>query len=821
MTRTKVLLVLFLGFASILPRPAHSAIDESLLARRAFGGVQPQLSPDGASIALSYQGAICRLPRAGGTLTRLTSAEGWDIGPAWSPDGKRIAFVRTSNLFLGQLRVIEASNGSTLRLPTEVRARGNVAFHPDGQRLLGMFSASSQTDRLAWCDLSSGELKPVLIEPLDAIHRGRMQWALSHDGQSIAFTTFQDRPGEQSGVDGPQTELWKVAANGGEPQRIVRWPSRIFNLCWDADDRGWFVATDRGHAFYDVWHIPFEEPLASARQLTFGQADEDWPSVSRDGRWLAHTENQEGATALVIHDQTTGQQQTVSIDRVDFREPTGQLQIRVAEQESNKPTVARVSLKQANGKFHAPLGALYRLTAGQGHFYCRDEATLTIPVGTYELAAVRGPEHKPIKQTLTLRAGETIQITLRLERWTDLAAEGWYSGENHIHANYGYGAWHNTPRSVLEMCEGEDLNVGNIMVANSDGDGVFDRRFFLGRPDDQSKPRAIVYWNEEFRSTMWGHMTLINLSQLVEPIFTGFKDTTNPWDVPTNADVAEQTHHQHGVVSYTHPAANLDDPYGTAYSGKGLPVDAALGKIDTLDVMGSGYDASVRLWYRLLNCGFRLPAAAGTDCFLNRLNSYPPGWGRAYVKLPKGLTYLDWVKQQQAGRTFVTTGPMLEFSADGQELGETIRLNSPRAVKVRGRAWSQNELEKLELIYNGRVVAQGKLSANKLEAAVEQDLPLDQSGWIALRTSSQQRSSVGSPLVAHTSPIYIDFPGRPLDAKADAEFFLAWIDRLEADLRKRDRIPAGLDHVRAQLSEARAKYRQLAGRSNSSPRSNR
>jgi len=819
MSRKTLLPVLVLGFTLPLHGPRDCAADDASLARRAFGGVQPRVSPDGETIAVSYQGAICRAPRAGGTLTRLSRAEGWDLAPAWSTDGQRLAFVSTYNFFLGQLRVIQAADGSPVRLPNEIRARGNVEFHPDGQRVLGMFSASGQPDRLTWCDLKSGEIRPVPIEPLESIHRGRMPWALSRDGQWIAFATFPDRPGEQTGNDGFGAKLWKVRAEGGQPQPVVQWPSRVYNLCWDAAGRGVFVATDRGDAFNDVWHIPLDQPLASARQITSGQADEDWPSVSGDGRWLVHTENHEGATALVVRDQSTGQPQTLALNGIDFREPTGQLQISVVDHASGQPTVARISLKQSHGKFHAPLGALYRLTAGQGHFYCREQATLAVPAGTYELTATRGPEHRVIKQTLPLEAGETKRVVLRLERWTDMAARGWYSGENHIHANYGYGAWHNTPRSVLDMCEGEDLNVGNIMVANSDGDGVFDRRFFLGRPDDQSKPRTLVYWNEEFRSTIWGHMTLINLTKLVEPIFTGFKDTTNPWDVPTNADIAERTHHQHGAVSYTHPANNREDPYGTAYSAKGLPVDAALGRIDTLDVMGGGYDASVRLWYRLLNCGFRLPAAAGTDCFLNRVSSYPPGWGRAYVKLTNGLVYLDWVRQQQAGRSFVTTGPMLEFEVEGAELGQAIRLDSPRAVKIRGRAWAQNELDKLELIYNGRAVAQGKLSADKLQAVLDQELPLDQSGWIALRTSSAQRSSVGVPLNAHTSPIYIEFPKRPLDAKADAEFFLAWIDRLEADLKRRDKIPVSLEHVRSQLSEARAKYRQIAGRE--TQRSNR
>jgi hypothetical protein len=478
--------------------------------------------------------------------------------------------------------------------------------------------------------------------------------------------------------------------------------------------------------------------------------------------------------------------------------------------------VARVSLRRRGGKFHAPLGALYRLTSGLGHFYCRQQATLELPAGHYDLIAVRGLEYREYHREFELQAGETNTLTVEMERWTDMAARGWYSGENHVHANYGYGAWYNTPRATLDLCEGEDLNVANIMVANSDGDGVYDREFFRGQPDDRSGPRTIIYWNEEFRSTLWGHLTLVNLQQLVEPIFTGFKDTTNPWDVPTNADIAEQTHVQRAAVSYTHPANNVDSPYDSAYSAKGLPVDAALGRIDTLDVMGWGYDASAALWYRLLNCGFRLPAAAGTDCFLNRIVCAPPGWGRTYVKLTNGLTYRAWIAGQLAGDSFITKGPMLEFSVEGLRPGSTLSADAPRAVRVTARAWSQYPLEKLELIQNSAVVANGELSSDHFTATLERTVRCETTGWLAVRTSGPtpprevaQFDTAHGP-AAHSNPVFIAIRNRPLNAKADAAYFLAWIDRLEQALRQRGRVPSGWEHVEAQLSAARAVYRRIA-----------
>src|SRR5262249_28023214 len=224
-----------------------------------------------------------------------------------------------------------------------------------------------------------------------------------------------------------------------------------------------------------------------------------------------------------------------------------------------------------------------------------------------------------------IAAGETREVTVELDRWVHMAKSGWFSGELHIHANYGYGSWFNTPATMRLQCAGEDLNVCNFMVANSDADVVYDRPFFRGGPDPLSTPECILYWNQEFRSTVWGHMTLVNLRQVVEPVFTGFAGTTNPWDSPSNADVADRTHWQQGVVNYTHVSQG-EDWSKTPYAAKALPIDAALGKVDTLDI-NNAWPASVPLWYRLLNCGFRLPATAGAGRVPTRARGHPPPRG--------------------------------------------------------------------------------------------------------------------------------------------------------------------------------------------------
>src|SRR5436309_4316659 len=107
---------------------------------RAFGPVHPRLSPAGDRVVFSYQAALWLMPASGGTMTRLTSGDGFDTEPVWSPDGKRIAYVNGREFGSGRVRVIQcgptsatSAHGGQAEIPGAVQASGKLAFHPDGQ----------------------------------------------------------------------------------------------------------------------------------------------------------------------------------------------------------------------------------------------------------------------------------------------------------------------------------------------------------------------------------------------------------------------------------------------------------------------------------------------------------------------------------------------------------------------------------------------------------------------------------------------------------------------------------------------------------------
>lgn len=770
------------------------------------GALFPRLSPDGATIAFSRQGAIWTISRTGGSMTRLTRESGFDIEPVWSPGGRRIAYVNSASFGPGSLRVIQSDSGQSVPLPRPMEVGGTNVYQKleflSDTRILGVFRVTGQPLGLGWFDLESGESKLIFSVP----RWGR--YALSQDRTRIAYSSTLDAPGQQNGNDGRENDIFEISIEGGIPKKIIGFPSRVYDLTWTPDDSGLIIVSDFGNAQNDLWQIPLSDPERGMQRMTHGQADEDRPSVARGTPWMVYTDNRRSTTSLMVRDLRNAVDREVQVDQTEYQQPVGTLDLNTHDKLTRKSIVTRVSVQALNGKMSAPPKSLYRALGTVPHFYNPGTSTWDLPAGQYVVRVFRGPEYIAYRGQIDVRAGQTTELAVDLERWTDPASKGWYSGENHIHANYGYGQWYNDPRSMLEQCSGEDLRVCNFMVANSDTDAVFDREFFRGRLDPVSTSETLLYWNQEFRSTIWGHMTLVNLKQVVEPVFTGFKGTTNPWDIPTNSQIADRVHWQKGLVNYTHVAQNPADPYENPYTGKGIPIDVALGKIDTLDLNAS-YAGTIPLWYRLLNCGFRLPASAGTDTFLNRVASRLPGGDRVYVKLAGPLNYQNWIEGLRSGHSFVSNGPILDFTVENVGPGASLDLGTPRSVSCIANATSQFPLEKVEVVFNGQVVATAQISADKTSASLKEAISISRSGWLSLRAAGPGHPDhpVGT-LDAHTSPVYVTVGGKPTGSKEDAEYFLKWIDRLSLAIKVRDRIPDPKlrQEVEAQFEAARAVY---------------
>ena len=164
------------------------------------------------------------------------------------------------------------------------------------------------------------------------------------------------------------------------------------------------------------------------------------------------------------------------------------------------------------------------------------------------------------------------------------------------------------------------------------------------------------------------------------------------------------------------------------------------------------------------------------------------------------------MKGLKEGKSFVTNGPWLEFVAGGKTLGDTIHLDRAGTVPITARARAADPLKSMELVFNGRVVARGKLSVDKRSAAIDAEVRLDAGGWLSVRAHGTAANRQ-----AHTSPFYVDIAGKGGSSAEDAKYFLEWIDRLEAKMRERDRVPSVkmMEHVMGSLNSAREVYRRI------------
>ncbi len=789
---------------------------EPRLPRHDLGVLSPNISPNGDRIAVSYHGAIWILQRTGrdaGRMRRITHNPGYDDQPTWTPDGGRIAFSRRLQTGEPTLHFVDLASGEVTRFEPETTV-GRTSFDPTGRRMLGRIGRgnASGDHKLAWLDLQSNA-----VEPIEVPGMGVVSHALSPDGSRIVFSTRNTDDGEQNGFNGPRSGLWLHDLKTKSNRQLRTWPAQIYDLFWSA--RGILFSSAVATDHQDLW-IVLPDGDKAPRKLTHGQADETMPSATHDGRWIAYTDNQEGATGVVVRDDDAAAHTRLVIDAVDFGRPVGRLALETTDAKTNQFLIARVSLYNTTGKLAALPGAPFRISSntpgphGTPYFYPGRPITLTVPEGRYQLRVKRGIEYLPVEKNLDIVAGQTTTASIALQRWIDMADRSWFAGESHIHANYLTGVWNVTPESALPQIAGEDLNAANFVIANAIGHRVFDRERFRGQPDWHSTDRHTMYWNQEFRSTLWGHMSLWNLKYLVEPMFTGFKDTPQPWDVPTNGDVADQVHIQGGLVSYTHPQATAD-AFAETFSAKGLPIDVALGKIDTLDINypdPPAFKYAVPLWHRFLNLGFHLPASAGSDCFLDRVFARRMlGSSRAYVFLDgKAFTYVDWVAALQAGRSFVTNGPVLELAVENLRSGSRLQLSTPRMVRVTGWAEYRKPLALVEIIVNGKVAQTVAVNPGQRRATLDASLSIERSGWIGLRVTANDGTE------AHASPVYVELEGRLAASPDDARFFLDWIEKLESQIEKRKRLPTpeARTHVQRQLDVARAVYRKLADRSN-------
>lgn len=449
---------------------------------------------------------------------------------------------------------------------------------------------------------------------------------------------------------------------------------------------------------------------------------------------------------------------------------------------------------------------------GKHQFYSRGDSVLTVPPGTYRVRAAKGIEYRMEPERVDVRRGETQSLSLVLTRWIDMPQRGWYGADDHLHISRRGPYWNSI---LMPWMQAEDIHVANFLHY-----GTYDR--FDGTPQYAHGPAGvhqegqtiIATGQENPRTHILGHVIILGARSEIHL----------PETYLTYRSFLEEARRQGALSGYAHGWKHKDRQGG-------LAIDLPTGLLDFHEVIQSRPGNDYRVWYDALNLGFRIAATAGTD--------YPyfallPGRNRFYTRVEGRLTYQNWLDGIRRGRTFVTNGPMLEFTVDGKDIGGEVLMKTPGSVTLQGQASfdpKRDNVRTLEVIENGSVLRTFSRDEGSSQVTFGFDHVVKRASWFAIRISGtkigEQRES---PSLAHTGPIYVSVEGLPglaghPAARQSVRRWTEWLDYLEerlsedkiegiADLPRFDNVPvaylrANRGELLEAIREARRSYQAL------------
>ena len=366
-----------------------------------------------------------------------------------------------------------------------------------------------------------------------------------------------------------------------------------------------------------------------------------------------------------------------------------------------------------------------------------------LPWGDVVVDVARGFEYEPLRTRVEVKPGQR-NLELRLKRWCEMNKEGWYSGDSHVHFLSAQGS--------LTEAQGEDLNVVNLL--QSQWGGLFtNTEEFTGGEMATKDGSYVVYVSQENRQHFLGHLILMGLKKPVMPWCSdgpGEAEMGGTLEI-TMSDWADQCHSQGGSVVIPH----LPSPNGEPATL------IATGRADAVEMLRHGKYMHGE-YYRYLNCGYKLPLVGGTD---KMSSDVPVGIYRTYVRIPEDqpFTYDNWCRAMASGRTFHSGGPLIRFTVEGRDIGDTVHLaGNGGTVEVEAEAKSVVPIHTLEVVQEGRVVASIEESKGTRKLHLKERVEVKNHSWLAARCSGPgyfdsvpHYDGWGRGIMAHTSPVYL------------------------------------------------------------------
>jgi hypothetical protein len=461
---------------------------------------------------------------------------------------------------------------------------------------------------------------------------------------------------------------------------------------------------------------------------------------------------------------------------------TQRVQLRVVDKATGKPVAVKLHLHGQAGEYLAPVDR-HRIpnhawfedySVDFGHLgkhyatYIPGETRVDLPLGDVFVEITKGFEIRPIRQVVTVR-GETDTINLEIERVLPWRDRGWVTADTHVHFL--------SPMSALLEGAGEGVNVVNLLASQwgelMTNVGDFDGETTWGSKQAGGDGEYLVRVGTENRQHVMGHISLLGYrGPIIAPMTTGGPNESalgDPIEILLT-EWARQAHKQGGLVILPHFPNPRAEHAASIVEGE---IDGV--EMTSWGDLYSGINPySLSDWYRYLNCGYMVPAVGGTD---KMSASTAVGTVRTYARLDPSapFTYGEWMNAVKSGQTFVSYGPLLEFSVAGQPMGGRVDLpSSGGTLDIEWEAASVTvPMTRVELLVNGEIKESQAIDPETNRG--HWSVPITRSSWIALLVRGQYADRP-EMIAAHSSPVMVSVAGSRFYQAADAVTILEQIE---------------------------------------------
>jgi hypothetical protein len=534
-------------------------------------------------------------------------------------------------------------------------------------------------------------------------------------------------------------------------------------------------------------------------QIIFAQLRPAYPNADWERTDYDHLPSLKGDEVLVEYTSHPdahfhlGDGSMISVRELEDRGTAGRLelikpamkriQLRAVEAGSNNAVPVRLHVHGESDEYLAPdnhhripneswfqdYGADRTL---QGHHaaYIPGSTKISVPLGKIYVEVSKGFEVRPSRKVVTI--GEnTEEVRIELERVLNWRDKGWITADTHVHFL--------SPRTALLEGEAEGVNIVNLLAAQwgelYTNIGDFDGKTTHGSREFGGSGEYLVRVGTENRQGTLGHISLLGYEgDIIRPLSAGGPAEAALGD-PVNVLLTEwaaRCKAQGGTVIIPHfPSPKCEHAVAI--------IEGHVDGVELTSLMDQAIGGlspySLADWYRYLNCGYRIAAVGGTD---KMTSSVAVGEGRTYARIDpeRVFDYEAWQEALGRAETFVTFGPLVDFTLDGNPLGSRIDMSaSGGTVDVSWLAESATlPMTRLELVVNGET--RESVSIDPWHAEGNFRLKIAESSWVALLVRASYPATGAEVIGAHTSPVMIDVVGSPFAAAADTMSILAQIE---------------------------------------------